>query len=102
MDMLTAAFFLAAVVKALLDYISLPLLRRWPQLDLWWFDYLALGVGAVIAWLAGLDLFRELLPQMPPALSRVLSALIVGGGARLLNEVFQPAISGRGGLRRGW
>ena len=86
MDALASAVLLAVVVKAVLDYIAEPLRTKFPQLDLWWFNYVALVCGAVVAWFAELNLFASQVPN--PILGRILTALVVGGGAKMLNDVF--------------
>lgn len=89
MSEFAVALFLAVTVKTILDYVAQPLRRKYPDLDLWWFDYVALLCGGAVAWLVGIDLFDAFVPV--PWLSRLLTALVVGGGAKLLNDVFGDA-----------
>ena len=89
MDILAIAFFLALVNKALLDYISAPVRKKFPSVDLWWFDYLGLATGALIAWFAPLNILGDYVAN--ETLARVLTALMVGGGAALINDVFTGA-----------
>lgn len=105
MNELGIGVFLAVLVKALLDYVAAPVRAKWPEVDLWWFDYVALAVGAVVAWLAPLNLLGDYVAN--ELLGRVLTALLVGGGAKLLNDVFASApagrdLDGRGVRLQGW
>jgi len=83
------ALFLAVVVKAILDYVAEPLRTKFPTLDLWWFNYVALVFGALVSWLADLNLFVDFVAT--PWLGKLLTAILVGGGAKLLNDVFSNA-----------
>ena len=107
MDALGSGIFLAILVKALLDFLAAPLRARWPEIDLWWFDYLALVAGAAVAWLAPLNLLTGYVTS--ELLARVLSALLIGGGAKLINDVFANvppptgrAVDQRQGRYSGW
>ena len=98
MDALAVAVLLATANKALLDFCAAPIRRRWPEVDLWWFDYVALATGAVIGWFAGVNCFAGLVGDA--TLGRALTALLVGGGAAMLNAVLatgRPAPAGRAG-----
>ena len=97
MDALATAILLAVVVKSVLDYIAEPLRSKFPQLDLWWFNWLALVVGGIAAWFAEINLFSVYFAN--PTLGRVLSAFVVGGGAKLINQVFSNAGAALPGIR---
>ncbi len=86
MDALGSGLFLAILVKAVLDFLATPIRTRWPEVDLWWFDYLALVAGAAVAWFAPLNLLAGYVSN--ETLGRVLTALLIGGGAKLINDVF--------------
>ncbi len=92
MDALAVAVLLATANKALLDFIVAPIRRTFPDVDLWWFDYVALGTGGVIAWFAGVNVFLGLVDGA--TLGRVLTALLVGGGTALLNSVLATGLPG--------
>lgn len=89
MEALTSALLLAVVVKSVLDAIAEPLRNKFPQLDLWWFDYVALVVGGVAAWFAEINLFAPYFAN--ELLGRLMTAFVIGGGAKLINQVFSNA-----------
>lgn len=111
MDVLAVTLLLATANKALLDFIAAPIRRRYPDVDLWWFDYVALVTGLAMGWFAGINVFLDMIGN--PILGRVLTALLVGGGAALINSVMGspqlPATGTRGAVGpqaprrpRGW
>lgn len=92
MEALSTAVLLAVVVKAVLDRLAEPLRLKFPQLDLWWFDYLSMIFGGLAAWFAGINLFSGHFSNA--TLGLILTAACVGGGANLLNAVFTNATTG--------
>lgn len=86
------ALLLAVVVKVILDYVAKPVRSKFPDLDLWWFDYVALALGAVVTWFAALNLFTPTLTNQ--LIGRILTALLVGGGAKLINDIYVVAQGG--------
>jgi hypothetical protein len=87
MEPLAIGILLAVVNQKIIDYVLAPIRQRWPEIDLWWAIYLALAVGAVLAWLANINMFAE---YVPDALAgRVLTCILVGGGSSLINDVFK-------------
>jgi len=99
---LAVAVFLATLNKALLDLVAAPLRRRNPQLDLWWFDYLALATGMLLAWIFNVNLLAALGGGEPARIAGlILTGLVIGGGTGLVNVLFagvqgRAASSGRG------
>lgn len=89
METLAIALFLAVVVKTILDHIAEPLRTKFPTLDLWWFNYLALVLGGAVSWVASLNLFVAYINVT--WLGKLLTALLIGGGAKLINDVFSNA-----------
>jgi len=85
-EALAVALLLSVVNAKLVDYIVEPVRKRYPDVDLWWVIYVALGTGAVIGWFGEVNLFvgyaRSLL------LGRILTSLLVGGGASLIHDIF--------------
>jgi uncharacterized BrkB/YihY/UPF0761 family membrane protein len=84
----TVAIFLAVVAKSLVDAIAAPIRQKFPDLDLWWLIYVAWLVGGGLSYACGVNLFLVVVPQMPALVGVVLTAVLVGGGATLINQVF--------------
>ena len=84
--MITNILFLASLNKVLIDYLSTPVKRHYPELDLWWLLYVALGTGAVIGWLSGIDAFPNMFAD--GVTGRILTAVLIGGGSSLIHDVF--------------
>lgn len=95
------AVFLATVNKAILDLIVAPIRRRWPGVDLWWVDYLALLTGLGIGWAFNVNLLEPLqTSETSRIVGVILSGLVIGGGADLINDLF-AGVQGRAlGVRR--
>ena len=92
---LAIALFLATVNKALLDLIVAPVRRKWPEADLWWFSYLALFTGALLAWVFNVNLLAALQGGEPARITGiVITGLVIGGGADLINDLFS-GVQGR-------
>ena len=93
MDAFTNGVFLAAMNTSIVNYLAEPVRQRWPDLDLWWLLYVALGTGFAISWFAGVNLFADVIAN--EVLARVLSGFLVGGGSSLLHNVFdRPVMEG--------
>ncbi len=88
MAAIATAFFLAIAANRIVEAFVAPVRKRWPALDLWWLVYVTWIVGGVISYLAGINLFAELVPGLPPLAGQVLTALVVGGGSNLLHDLF--------------
>lgn len=89
------AVFLATVNKAILDLIVAPIRRRWPGVDLWWVDYLALVTGLLIGWAFNVNLLEPLqTSETSRIVGVILSGLVIGGGADLINDLF-AGVQGR-------
>ena len=86
MTNLTIAIFLATANYAIVEYLADPIRQRFPQLNLWWLVYVAFLTGAVISYLAGVNLFGDVVAN--ELLARLLTAAVVGGGSNLIYKVF--------------
>jgi hypothetical protein len=93
MPALVIALFLATVTNRLIEAVVAPVKKKFPQNDFWWLIYVSWVVGGVLAWLSGVNLFTEYLPG--ELAGRVLTAIVVGGGANLIADLFQgqPKVS---------
>lgn len=80
------ALLLAVVNSKIVDYVADPFRKKFPKADLWWLIYVALATGAAIGWFAQINLFAEIVPNV--LLGRVLTSILIGGGASLLHDVF--------------
>lgn len=83
---LIKALFLSLLVNRIVEGIAQPIRKQWPKLSLWWLIYVAWLVGGVLAFLANINLVPELFPD--PLVGRVVSAVIIGGGANLIKSIF--------------
>lgn len=88
MNTLITAFLLALITERITAALLAPVKVRWPDLDLWWVIYPAWVIGGIIAYLASINLLAELVPTFDPQVGRILTAVIVGGGANLLHDIF--------------
>jgi hypothetical protein len=79
--------FLSVANQKIIDYITGPVKRKYPDTDFWWLIYVALVSGAALAWFSEVNLFSIYVPD--PLVGRVLSCLTVGGGSSLLHDIFK-------------
>lgn len=86
LSVFATGLFLAIANQKIIDYLAAPIRQRYPELELWWLVYVALGTGAVVAWFAQVNLFGSYVPD--PLVGRVLSCIVIGGGASLLHDIF--------------
>ena len=92
---LELAAFLALCAKSIADAVCEPLRRKFPALDLWWMVYAEWVIGGALALVAGVNLFTGVfvassVEQVPATIlaGKVLTAILVGGGAKLIFKVF--------------
>lgn len=83
---LTTALFLVVVVNKLVDGLALPLFNKFGW-DKFWLMYVAWFFGAIVVYVAGINLFVTYIPNIP-VIGRILTALVAGGGANLLHDIF--------------
>jgi len=89
MRAMALGLLLATANLKIIDYLAGPVRKRYPAADLWWLLYLALATGFCIAWFAPVNLFGELMPNV--IVGRILTGILVGGGASLIHDVFDSA-----------
>lgn len=83
---LIKALFLSLLVNRIVEGIAQPIRKQWPKLSLWWLIYVAWVVGGLLAFAAGINLLPDLFPD--ETVGRVVSAVIIGGGANLIKSIF--------------
>jgi hypothetical protein len=94
MDVFVTASFLALIANRVIEAFVAPIKKKYPELDMWWLIYPSWVFGGLLAWLAGINLFASL--SLPEVAGRILTAVVVGGGANLIADIFsnKPASSG--------
>lgn len=83
--LLVTAAFLATVTNRLVEGLVKPFFDKY-KWDKFILMYVAWTVGAGLVFLTGIDLFAGVFVH--PLVGRVLTALVAGGGANLLNDLF--------------
>lgn len=81
---LGAAIVAAFVVRQLIEALVKPVWTRY-QLDSFWLLYVALGIGAPLAWFTGLNALPVF--GLAPVVGRVLTCLAVGLGPSFLHDL---------------
>lgn len=84
--MLETALFLAVLSERLTEAIATPVKKRFPNLDTWWMVYVSWIVGGALVFMAGVNLFDGVFQN--PLVGQTLSAVIAGGGANLIHDLF--------------
>ncbi len=85
-EQLVVALLLAVTNSKIVDYVAEPVRKKFPNADLWWLVYVSLVTGACIGWFGEINLFADIVPNV--LLGRVLSSVLIGGGASLIHDVF--------------
>lgn len=91
MNMLVVASFLAVVAKSIIDAVAEPIRKKWPNMDLWWLIYVTWALGGTLSYLAGVNLFTEMVPTLDPLVGQILTAITVGGGSSLVYDLFDKS-----------
>lgn len=86
MNELEAALFLSTANYAIVNYLADPIRTKYPNLDLWWLVYLAFATGVLLSLVSGVDLFTDYIANA--FVSRIVTALVVGGGSNLIYAIF--------------
>ena len=86
MAALQIALFLVVVTERLTEAIVAPVKKRFPALDFWWMVYVSWVVGGALVFLAGVNLFEGVFENV--LIGQILSAVVGGGGANLLHDLF--------------
>jgi len=86
---LVIAVLLAITNSEIVDFIKKPVMKKFPNLDLWWFVYVGLVTGFLIGWFGKINLFEGVVEE--ETLGRILTAILIGGGSTLIYRVFKRA-----------
>ena len=89
MDTLLQATFLVVLVERVVAAGITPIFDKYGW-DKFVLIYIAWILGAVLVFVANVNLFAELFPTLAPIIGQILSAIVAGGGANLLHDVFDP------------
>ena len=82
---LIIAAFMATVANRLVDGLFKPMFAKF-NLDNFYLMYVAWLVGGVLVWITQVNVFVSYVPN--PLYGQVLTALVAGGGANLLHDLF--------------
>lgn len=91
---MAVALLLAVTNQKIIDFLIEPVRKHFPDMDLWWVTYLSLVTGVLITMLSNVNLFGTFLSADSALAGRVLTGILVGGGASLIHDIFdniQPA-----------
>jgi hypothetical protein len=82
---LVVAGLLAIVAERLVAGLVTPLFTKF-KLDTFYLLYVSWAVGGVLVYLSGANLFAAYIPN--PLTGQILSAVVAGGGANLIHDIF--------------
>jgi len=85
--MIETALFISVLVNRLVEGIVQPFRQKYPDYDFWWLIYAAWVLAGVICFSADINLLKDIISN--EILGKVVTAVIVGGGANLI-RVFSP------------
>ena len=83
--LLAMAAFLATVTNRLVEGLIKPVFVKY-KWDKDWLMYIAWAIGAALVLATGITLFPGVFVY--PIVGQILTALVAGGGANLLNDLF--------------
>ena len=84
-EMLAVAVFLSVVANRLIEALINPIFDKY-KLDKFFLLYVAWAVGGLLVWLSGVNLFAGYIPDA--LTGRILTAVVAGGGANFLADIF--------------
>ncbi len=79
------AVFLVAVVNKVVDGLIKPLFDKY-EWDKFPIMYIAWALGGVVVGLSNINLFVDVAPDLNYTAGLILSAIVAGGGANILND----------------
>lgn len=89
--MFESSLFIAVAVKAVTDALKKPIKEWKPELNLWWFYYVAFALGTAFGWFSGLNVLAEY--PIGEVAGRIITALAIGGGPTMLHDLFAATVS---------
>jgi hypothetical protein len=89
MDTLLQVTFLVVLVERVVAAFVTPIFDKF-KWDKFILIYIAWLLGALLVFGANINLLEKLIPTLPPIIGQILSAIVAGGGANLLHDVFDP------------
>lgn len=89
---LVGASFLALAVKSIVQALAEPVKKKYPDLDMWWLIYVTWVIGGALSFVAKINIFSPILPEMPAVLGLVLTAIVTGGGSSLIYDIFDKKV----------
>lgn len=90
-NILIIAAFMATIANRLVAGLVTPVFEKF-GLDKFWLTYISWLVGGLLVWATGVNLFASYIPD--PLTGQILSAVIAGGGANLLHDLFDTESDG--------
>jgi hypothetical protein len=91
MDTLLQVGFLVVLVERVVAAFITPVFDKF-KWDKFILIYIAWLLGALLVFGANINLLEKLIPTLPPIVGQILSAIVAGGGANLLHDVFDPEV----------
>jgi len=100
---LVAALFLSMAIMAITDYLKKPITSNLKTVEwllkhnlamtdgtdvtLWWLPYLTFVIGLALSLTFGINLVSDILPNSPILAAQILTAVIVGCGSNVINDL---------------
>ena len=74
----------------LVEFLAEPVRKKFPQLDMWWMQYVSLATGLVLGIVAGINVF----PQLQSTAGIIVTSLLLGAGSGLIYDIkdLKPAL----------
>jgi len=88
--MLSIAGFMAVVANRMVEGLVVPIFDKF-KLDKFWLTYIAWAAGAALVALTKVNLFEAFV--VDPTAGLILTALVAGGGANLLNDLVDDGLA---------
>jgi len=83
-ELLGAAAIAAFVIMRVVDALIKPFFERY-ELDKFWLQYIAAGIGAPLGWFTGINAFPVF--ATAPMVGRVITCLVIGLGPSFIYDL---------------